>query len=104
MFSLYHLYLVSQQRPATLISFYKKFLLCPVSPYQCVMTQAGGGVPGVAAIHSNLKQIHVHQNQKTGNSIIIDIFPVWYREGLLKIHVLKYLLGSRRGPAHRPSV
>ena len=86
MFSLYHLYLVSQQRPATLISFYKKFLLCPVSPYQCVMTQAGGAVPGVAAIHSNLKQIHVYQ--KTGN---IDPFPVWYREDLLKIHVMKYL-------------
>ena len=58
-------------------------------------------MPGVAAIHSNLKQIHVHQNQKTGNSIIIDPFPVWYREDLLKIHVMKYIC---QGPAEAPPI
>ena len=31
-------------------------------------------MPGVAAIHSNLKQIHAYQ--KTENSIIIDPLPV----------------------------
>ena len=50
-------------------------------------------MPGVAAIHSNLKQIHVYQ--KTGN---IDPFPVCYKEDLLEIHVMNYLLGPAEAP------
>ena len=50
-------------------------------------------MPGVAAIHSNLKQIHVHQ--KTGN---IDPFPVCNKEDLLEIHVMNYLLGTAEAP------
>ena len=34
----------------------------------------------------------------------IDPFPVWYKEDLLKIHVMKYLLGASQDPKPREYV